>query len=84
MKTIRITEHQHLDLIAESFNLFNSVNVRGFTNTSYSGRNIVLVPKGTDASGIDSGFFQPETIAGGGFFGTGGPRAFQFAIRYSF
>jgi hypothetical protein len=84
VKTIRITEHQHLDLIAESFNLFNSVNVRGFTNTSYSGRNIVLVPKGTDASGIDSGFFQPETIAGGGFFGTGGPRAFQFAIRYSF
>jgi Carboxypeptidase regulatory-like domain/TonB dependent receptor len=84
VKTIRLTEHQHFDLIAESFNLLNNVNVRGFSNRSYSGRNIVLVPKGTDASGIDGSFFAPESIAGGGFFGTGGPRAFQFAIRYSF
>ena len=84
VKTIRLTEHQHLDLMAESFNLFNNVNVRGFTNTSYSGRNIGLVPKGTDTNGVDGSFFTPETIAGGGFFGTGGPRAFQFALRYTF
>jgi hypothetical protein len=65
------------------------VNIRGFTNTSYSGRNISLVPKGTNLpgpgnpDGLDLSFFQPVSTAGG-FFGSGGPRAFQFAIRFTF
>jgi hypothetical protein len=75
--------------MAEAFNLFNSVNIRGFTNTSYSGRNISLVPVGTNPpspanpSGLDAGFFSPVSTAGG-FFGSGGPRAFQFAVRLIF
>jgi len=88
-KNIRIGERLNLDLMAEAFNLFNSFNVRGFTNTSYSGRNINLVPVGTDQktpqnpNGENISFFNPVSTAGG-FFGSGGPRAFQFAIRFSF
>src|SRR6202034_1613168 len=64
MKDIAIRERYHVDLMAEAFNLFNSVNIRGFTNTSYSGRNISLVPKGTNLpgpgnpNGLDLTFFQ--------------------------
>jgi hypothetical protein len=89
MKDIAIRERFHVDLMAEAFNLFNSVNIRGFTNTSYSGRNISLVPKGTNLpgpgnpDGLDTTFFQPVSTAGG-FFGSGGPRAFQFAVRFTF
>jgi hypothetical protein len=89
MKDIAIHERYHVDLMAEAFNLFNSVNIRGFTNTSYSGRNISLVPKGTNLpgpgnpNGLDLTFFQPVSTAGG-FFGSGGPRAFQFAVRFTF
>jgi len=88
-KDIAIKERVHLDLIAESFNLFNSVNIRGFSNTNYSGRNISLLPVGTtppsptNPQGLDSGFFSPVSTAGG-FFGSGGPRAFQFAVRLNF
>jgi hypothetical protein len=89
MKDIAIHERYHVDLMAEAFNLFNSVNIRGFTNTSYSGRNISLVPVGTNLpsptnpNGLDTTFFQPVSTAGG-FFGSGGPRAFQFAVRFTF
>jgi Carboxypeptidase regulatory-like domain/TonB dependent receptor len=82
-KDFAFAERYHLQLIAESFNLFNSVNIRGFTNTSYSGRNISLFPQGTNPGNIDSSFYQPVSTAGG-FFGSGGPRAFQFAIRFTF
>lgn len=89
MKDLAIRERYHVDLMAEAFNLFNSVNIRGFTNTSYSGRNISLVPVGTsppsatNPNGLDTTFFQPVSTAGG-FFGSGGPRAFQFAMRFTF
>jgi hypothetical protein len=83
MKDIKITERWHVDLMAEAFNLFNSVNIRGFTNTTYSGRNISLFPQGTNPGNIDTTFFQPVSTAGG-FFGSGGPRAFQFAVRFTF
>jgi hypothetical protein len=88
-KNIKIGERWNVDLMAEAFNLFNSLNVRGFNNTSYSGRNINLVPQGTDPmtpsnpEGLNQSFFQPVSTAGG-FFGSGGPRAFQFAVRVSF
>jgi Carboxypeptidase regulatory-like domain/TonB dependent receptor len=83
MKDIAIKDRFHIDLMAEAFNLFNSVNIRGFTNTSYSGRNISILPRGTNPGNVDTGFFAPVSTAGG-FFGSGGPRAFQFAIRFSF
>ena len=89
MKAIAVKERFHLDLMAEAFNLFNSVNIRGFTNTSYSGRNISLVPVGTNPptstnpDGLNQSFFSPVSTAGG-FFGSGGPRAFQFALRFTF
>lgn len=89
MKDFGFKERYHLQLIAESFNLFNSLNVRGITNTSYSGRNINLVSSGTDIPspsnpmGLNQSFFQAVQTAGG-FYGSGGPRAFQFAVRFSF
>jgi hypothetical protein len=89
MKDIAMGERYHVDLMAEAFNLFNNVNIRGFTNTSYSGRNISLVPVGTNPpspgnpNGLNTAFFQPVSTAGG-FFGSGGPRAFQFAMRFTF
>ncbi len=83
VKAIAIKERYHLDLMAEAFNLFNSVNIRGFTNTSYSGRNISILPKGSNPGNVDSDFFAPVSTAGG-FFGSGGPRAFQFAVRFTF
>jgi hypothetical protein len=83
MKDFAFAERYHLQLIAESFNLFNSLNVRGFYNTSYSGRNVSLLPQGTNPGNIDTSFWQPASTAGG-FFGTGGPRAFQFAVRFTF
>jgi Carboxypeptidase regulatory-like domain/TonB dependent receptor len=88
-KDIAVRERFHIQLMAEAFNLFNSVNIRGFTNTSYSGRNISLVPEGTNPvspsnpNGLNQGFFSPVSTAGG-FFGSGGPRAFQFAVRFTF
>jgi hypothetical protein len=89
MKDFAIGERFHIDLIAEAFNLFNSVNIRGFTNTAYSGRNISLVPEGTspitpsNPDGLNQSFFAPVSTAGG-TFGSGGPRAFQFAVRFVF
>ncbi len=79
-KSITIRERGHLDLIAEGFNLFNATNVRGFSNNNFSGRNITLNPVG---SGNESSFYAPVSTAGG-FFGSGGPRAFQFAVRLGF
>jgi Carboxypeptidase regulatory-like domain/TonB dependent receptor len=73
-RTFHFKEPHTLQFIAEAFNLFNITNIRGTTNRNYSGFN----------NTIDSaGFNQPLDTAGK-FFGSGGPRAFQFALRYSF
>lgn len=81
-KSFAIRERGHLDLIAEAFNLFNASNVRGAALNNFSGRNITLQPS-ADGKGVEPSFFTPETTAGG-FFGSGGPRAFQFAVRLGF
>ena len=86
-KNIRLGERASLELIGECFNLFNRTNVLGVSNTNYSGYNNVLVRDSNDPTSAgylhSSAFGQPVTTAGG-IFGSGGPRAFQLAARFSF
>lgn len=86
-KTFRIGERWTIEPIAEVFNLFNVTNVLGVSNVNYSGFSNVLVPDSNDPGSPgflrSSSFGQPVTTAGG-VFGSGGPRAFQFAARVTF
>jgi hypothetical protein len=67
-KRIKIGERLSVNLIGEVFNLLNISNV---TYVSSS------------ANLYSSGFGQPSARVGQ-LFGSGGPRAFQFAARVSF
>ena len=86
-KIFKLGETVTIEPMAEVFNLFNVTNVLGVSNVNYSGFSNVLVPDSSDpsnpASRRSSSFGQPVTTAGG-VFGTGGPRAFQFAARITF
>ena len=82
-KVFKIGETFTIEPIAEVFNLFNVTNVLGVSNVNYSGFNNVLVPDSNSAANRSSNFGQPVTTAGG-VFGSGGPRAFQFAARITF
>jgi len=86
-KVFRIGERWTIEPIAEVFNLFNVTNVLGVSNVNYSGFSNVLVADSNDPGSPgfsrSSSFGQPVTTAGG-VFGTGGPRAFQFAARVTF
>jgi hypothetical protein len=87
-KDIRLGEHAKLSLMGEGFNMFNETNIRGTTNTNYAGRNISIGPyqppqNGQPAQAVQTNFYSPVNTAGG-FFGSGGPRAFQFATRIEF
>jgi carboxypeptidase family protein/TonB-dependent receptor-like protein len=73
-RTFHFKEPHALQAIAEAFNLFNVTNIRGTTNRNYSGVN----------NTIDSPTFNQALDTAGKFFGSGGPRAFQFALRYTF
>ena len=81
-KDLHLREHVTLGLIGEGFNLFNQVNIRGDNNANFSGRNISISPL-TAGAPVQTNFYQAVTTAGG-FFGSGGPRTFQFAARLEF
>ena len=86
-RVFAIGERVRIEPIAEVFNLFNVTNVLGVSNVNYSGFSNVLLRDSNDpaSSGFlrSSSFGRPVTIAGG-VFGSGGPRAFQFAARVTF
>lgn len=86
-RVFKIGERWTIEPIAEVFNLFNVTNVLGVSNVNYSGFSNVLVRVSNDPANAgfsrSSSFGQPVTTAGG-VFGSGGPRAFQFAARVTF
>ncbi len=87
-KDFQLGERAKLSLTAEGFNLFNETNIRGSSNANFSGRNISIGPyqpaqNGQPAETVQANFYSAVSTAGG-FFGSGGPRAFQFAARVEF
>lgn len=87
-KEIPLNERFSLSLAGEAFNIFNETNIRGTSNANYSGRNISISPyqpaqNGEPAQTVQTNFYSAVSTAGG-FFGSGGPRAFQFAARFTF
>jgi len=86
-KIFRFGERWTIEPMAEVFNLFNVTNVLGVSNVNYSGFSNVLVRDSNDPSSSgfmrSSSFGQAVTTAGG-VFGSGGPRAFQFAAKVTF
>ena len=73
-KTFKLGENVRLQPIVEVFNLFNVTNVLGFSKSNYSGFSNTL----------GSPTFGQPVMTAGGVFGSGGPRAFQFAARLTF
>jgi outer membrane receptor protein involved in Fe transport len=86
-KVFRLGERVRIEPLVEVFNLFNITNVLGVSKSNYSGFANVLVRDSNDLTSAgflrSSRFGQPVNTAGG-VFGSGGPRAFQFAARVTF
>ncbi len=73
--------------IVEVFNLFNVTNILGVSVKNYSGYANVLVrdaAEPADPQYLRSSSFGQAINTAGGVFGSGGPRAFQFAVRTTF
>jgi hypothetical protein len=86
-KQFQLGERMSLQLIGEVFNLFNTTNILGVSNTNYSGYANTLVRDSdvpTDPGYLKSSSFGAPVTTAGGVFGSGGPRAFQLALRFSF
>lgn len=86
-KVFKLGDRVSIEPIAEVFNLFNITNVLGTSKSNYSGFSNVLVRDSNEPGSpgflTSSSFGRPVTTAGG-VFGSGGPRAFQFAARVVF
>ena len=88
-KAIALREGVSLSLMGEGFNLFNQVNIRGTSNANFAGRDIaissaaLLQTPGQTTLPVQTTFYKPVNTAGG-FFGSGGPRAFQLAAKLEF
>ncbi len=86
-KTFTIGDRLKVQGIAEVFNLFNVTNIRGVTNVNYSGFQNTLIRDSQDPNNpgfLRSSRFGTPIQTAGGVFGTGGPRAFQLAVRVNF
>ena len=81
-REFHLGERFHLQAFGEVFNLFNKTNVLGSSNANYSGFFNVLVPDRNNPN-LASDFGRPASGAGG-VFGSGGPRAFQLAVKLAF
>jgi TonB-dependent receptor-like protein len=82
LKKFAFGDRASFSLLGEVFNLANQVNIRGSNTANFAGRNISIGPYQASAP-VQTNFFTPVSVAGG-FFGSGGPRAFQFAARLDF
>ncbi len=83
-RTISFTEKLKLNLIAEGFNIFNIANLGGFSGSLASAAYIRPTTTGAVGRTNPSNVFGQATARVSPIFGTGGPRAFQFAARFSF
>jgi hypothetical protein len=87
MKGWSLGSRARIDGIVEVFNIFNVTNVLGVSTSNYSGFSNVLVRDSQqpgDPGFLTSSSFGRAVTTAGGVFGTGGPRAFQLAVRASF
>jgi Carboxypeptidase regulatory-like domain len=86
-KVFSFSESVKLEPAVEVFNMFNITNVLGVSNVNYSGFANALVRDSNDPNSLgflkSSSFGQAVTTAGG-VFGSGGARAFQLSVRFSF
>jgi outer membrane receptor protein involved in Fe transport len=86
-KVFRFGERARLEPIVEVFNLFNVTNILGVSNVNYSGFSNVLIRDSdnpTDPGYLRSSSFGRPVTTAGGVFGSGGPRAFQVAAKFTF
>lgn len=86
-KQFKLKERASVQSIGEVFNLFNRTNILGVSNTNYSGYANTLVRDSntpTDPGFLHSSSFGQTVTTAGGVFGSGGPRAFQLAARFTF
>jgi hypothetical protein len=86
-KVFRLTEKVRIEPLAEVFNLFNVTNILGVSNINYSGfANVLTRDNGTPGTPgyLRSSSFGNAVTTAGGVFGSGGARAFQFAVKLSF
>jgi len=86
-KVFKFGEKARLEPMVEVFNLLNVTNILGVSNVNYSGFSNVLIRDSstpTDAGYLRSSSFGRPVTASGGVFGSGGPRAFQLAIKLNF
>lgn len=83
-KQLKFGERSSLLLVGEAFNLFNTTNILGVSNTNYSGYANVLVRDSNTPGCLQSSSFGAPVTTARGVFGSGGPQAFQLALRYSF
>jgi hypothetical protein len=82
-RTIRIREKASLRIIAEGFNILNISNLTGYSST-LDAYVRPAVTGGTPTLPSTFPLFGQPTSRTQSVFGTGGPRAFQFAARVAF